>query len=238
MAAIVVKRARTFKRVLRWTAKVLGLLLVSAFSVPLWQYILRPLIGHTRDWVLDFATLGVQRYKDNIYAEVARGFRESLDMATFIFLVMFIIIGIMFSLSWVFLRLRSALDDYTELLDRKDTPGGQEVESRRSSDEFKKEVAHYVRGRKKDWYVQIALAMIILAILFLGSVQELYVNSAVSHFQQVLRIASPYLDDGEEKFILSEFAQIQNKEDYVRIVERLVSTARMNGQEIPTFDPW
>ncbi len=188
--------------------------------------------------MLNLATLGVQRYKDNIYAEVARGFRESLDTASFVFLVMFMIMAFMSFLFWDFLRLRSAQDKYTDLLDRKDTSGGQEVESRRSSDELKKKAAQYVRGQRIHFYFQIAVVIMLVAILFLGSVQELYVNSAVSHFQQILRIASPYLDDGEEIIILSKFAQIQNKGDYVRIVERLAGTAKAHGQTVPAFDPW
>ena len=151
---------------------------------------------------------------------------------------MSMIMAFMSFLVWDFLRLRSAQAEYNELLDRKDTSGGQEVESRRGSDELKKKAARYVRAQRIHFYFQIAVVIMLVATLFLGSVQELYVNSAVSHFQQVLRVASPYLDEGEEAFILSAFAQIRNKEDYVRIVERLVRTARMNGQEIPTFDPW
>ncbi len=225
-------------RVLHWTPRVLGYLLVGALSNPLWLYILRPLIGHTRDWVLDLATLGVQSFKDNIYVEVARGFHELSGAGTFLFLVIFQIAAVTLLLLWTFLRFRSIKERYSELLDEKDTTDGQEVETRMSSDEIRESLGRYERSQRKYFYLLIPAAIMLVTLLLLLSAQVLYVNSAVSHFHQILRIASPYLDEGEEAFILSEFAQIHNKEDYVRIVERLVTTARMNGQDIPIFDPW
>ena len=107
-----------------------------------------------------------------------------------------------------------------------------------SSDELKKGLAELERDRKKYFYLLIPAVIILVTLLLLLSAQELYINSAVSHFHRILRIASPYLDDGEEAFILSEFAQIQNKGDYVRIVERLAGTAKAHGQTVPAFDPW
>lgn len=65
-----------------------------------------------------------------------------------------------------------------------------------------------------------------------------YENAAVVHFQQALKIASPYLTDPDRAMIESKFAQTHSKSEYVAIVDGLAKTAKEHGQQVPPFSAW
>ena len=65
-----------------------------------------------------------------------------------------------------------------------------------------------------------------------------YINSAVTHYESLLKISAPYIDNDTEKRIISSFAQIKNKNDYVIIIDKLKRISTENGQSVPEFSIW
>jgi hypothetical protein len=65
-----------------------------------------------------------------------------------------------------------------------------------------------------------------------------YISQATSHYHQVLRLASPYLDAREQAQAESDFAQIGSRDDYVKLLARLESECKAHGRTVPKFDPW
>src|SRR3990172_1958525 len=90
----------TRKSILRTTLAIVGAIVVGALGSGVWQNILGPLLAFLRDWALSIATFGLEAYKDNLYRDVARGFRESagigmLELVTPLFVAALVVLPVM-----------------------------------------------------------------------------------------------------------------------------------------------
>jgi CRISPR/Cas system-associated endoribonuclease Cas2 len=66
--------------------------------------------------------------------------------------------------------------------------------------------------------------------------RETYVNNAITHYEQLSKIVRPYISDEKNKIYISNFAQIQNKNDYVKLISELEKIAKENNQKIPILN--
>lgn len=190
---------------------ILGLLLVvflGALGSGLWLHALEPFVR----FVLRLASLGFDTYKVDVYKEIARGLHEYASSALF---------GTITAI-WVGLQLGLLLALFALMRSKAKL---REREER-------------IRLAKKWFYAYGLLVVFLSTAQLIAVARHTYINSAVTHFRQVLRIASPYLDESEQAVIVSQFAQVKSKEDYVRIVDRLADTAETHRQNVPPFDPW
>ena len=174
----------------------------------MWLHALEPFVR----FILRLASLGFDTYKVDVYKEIARGLHEYASYALF---------GTVTAI-WVGLQLGLLLALFTLMWSKAKM---REREER-------------IRSAKKWVYAYGLLFVFLSTAQLIAVARHTYINSAVTHFRQVLRIASPYLDESEQAVILSQFAQVKSKEDYVRIVDRLADSAETHGQNVPPFDPW
>jgi hypothetical protein len=65
-----------------------------------------------------------------------------------------------------------------------------------------------------------------------------YVNRAITHFNQLLAISSPYLTPDERLKQISLFAQVHNRDDYFKIVTDLSTVCEQNKLKVPEFSVW
>lgn len=85
----------------------------------------------------------------------------------------------------------------------------------------------------------ICLYLIFACIVYaIDIVKAQYINSAVTHFHQLVAIVSPYIEDIEKEKYHSRFAQIQSMEDYSKLISEFKSIALKNKQTVPKFDIW
>jgi hypothetical protein len=74
--------------------------------------------------------------------------------------------------------------------------------------------------------------------ILIDSIVINYEIRAVTHFEHSMAICRPYLETGEEAKILSEFAQIKTRDDYVRLLQRLDGIAHRHGVALRAFSAW
>jgi hypothetical protein len=90
----------------------------------------------------------------------------------------------------------------------------------------------------------LSIGLLVVLFTFAGTLELVnllkfsYINSALAHYHQVLKIAGPYLDTQSRLQIESKFAQMRNRQDYVAIISNLGKVAQDHGQETPGFDSW
>ena len=90
---------------------------------------------------------------------------------------------------------------------------------------------------RPNWPMLVALWLILSPLM--GSVFFYsYINNARLHFQQSLAIVAPYLDEDEEEFAISEFAQINSRNAYMEVMRKLRNTADANDLILPPFTIW
>lgn len=185
---------------------------LGAIGSGAWKWLLKPALASSTDFLLNVATLGVSEFKDSLYAEVARGLHEepSLRLVSFFYLFLpGVAMGAVVMLLLAQFRVKANKEPIPVAV----------------SDRF---VAATV----------VAFVVFVSAFSFIQAVQLSYVNRAATHFNQVLAIASPHLQEAERLLYRSRFAQITTRADFESLVRSLETVCRTNNLYVPSFDVW
>jgi hypothetical protein len=91
---------------------------------------------------------------------------------------------------------------------------------------------------KKKLWIPYFLAIVALSFIFISIIRIHYVNSAIVHYQQCFEIAGPNLKENEKEKIMSDFRQVDSKQDYVKIIKKLKKVSEKNNQNFPDFYIW
>lgn len=229
------------KAILRTTLGVLGAILIGAIGSGVWEHILRPSLSWTRDSVLNVASLGIEAFKDDIYREIAQGFREAASRRIYSRVILLYVTFYMLILVAYSVFLAETTRKWQGLFDSiaqakkhvtKEPPSTDDIDREVRALEPKITLLHRLK------YVLIVLIALTVAFDIVAFSRNTYVMAAVSHYHQVTRIASPYLSPTEEKMIFSAFSQVTRKADYVAVLSKLEGVASAHGQTVPQFIPW
>jgi hypothetical protein len=219
---------------------VLGIVVLGAISNGVWESLLRPALHTGSRWVLDIASFSVTNYKNGVYQQVAADDQSWFALET---LVRVTIMYALISAALIFffmdmfnslrLRAQSLFDEF------QGAPSDRENDFNLES--AKKEVADVLKSVRRA-RVFVYSYSIILGLIFVDHFMQIakrsYVSSADAHYHHVLRVASPYLNSGEQVEVESDFAQIGSRDDYVKVLSRLESLCKAHGRTVPKFDPW
>jgi|GEM_PF-1520861 len=234
---------------LKWFAGILGAIILGAIGSGVWESILKHLLTSTRDFFLNIVSLGIKSYKDATYSEIGKGFHEasSLDLQTlFIFLLILALLSLVIFMYFSTKRLE---EKHTKLL-REIENDIKEVDnptvSNNSLEDIKKSLKDLHERASTTSFKSIRILVYSVAILVITTcsfftvdiTKVRYVNSAITHFKQLDAIVAPFLKDSERLEIISSFAQIKSKEDYVAIIQRLETIAKQHGKSTPQFSVW
>jgi hypothetical protein len=238
------------KRYAKGFLALLGAILLGALGSGLWELVLKGLMNSSRDVLLNLVSFGLHSIKDITYSQIARGFHEEASMNLLLFTVTIIILlGLFLSLFGIvslriLIRKQEAilleLDSLKQVEDQSKQPTKVKSQVPNSSvDDIRKLVNRLSFKRLKvPAYILYVIVVLTFSATIADYVRFSYVNSAITHFQQVFTIAAPFMDDPQRREVMSSYAQIRNREDYVLIVQRLESIATQNGQRIPAFSAW
>ncbi len=199
-----------------FTWKVLRVTLVTIFlgavGSGVWEWLLKPAMSGTSELVLDVATLGMERFKDSLYKEVALGFHEDPSLrvhrAVFGFFPSFLL-GIGTGI----------------LLIRADIKAGQPQTG----------LARMVEATTKPVLI---LLFFLLIFSMVQATQVAYVNRAITHFEQLSAMAAPYMTEQQRLMVRSQFSQVGSRSDYVSLIDSLASTCRSKNLKLPSFSAW
>jgi len=194
---------------------VLALLVLGVVGNGVWGIAVRAPLYSARDFFLNITSLGIQSLKDDTYKTIARGFHEAASYETYsMFIILCCAVLLLASLYYMPEKLAAIRDKKKSL-----------------------------EATNAKWLVRISSALFVAVVLFTGwamadSVRHSYINSAVTHYQQALAICEPYLSDNHKKRIVSSFAQIKNRDDYVSVLDKLENIVKQNQRDIPHFEAW
>ena len=161
--------------------------------------------------ILNIITLGIKKFKNEIYVEISKGLHEGPSVFLLVMFIMCLLGFIGYTIGY-FTAYYSA-------------PKAKPRKNVLSSAKIRLSLLVYI--------------LIGALYLILSQMRIIYINDAVTHFNQLYAIAAPYVEDnGEKEVYISKFAQIQNKEDYSNLLSDLKSIASKNNQVIPKFDIW
>jgi hypothetical protein len=216
---------------------ILGSLLLAVVGNGLWEYIVKPSLSILRDIFLNIATLGISNFKDDCYQLIARGFSESASLSLFSELnAIYISICILFTL-YLFEKISEGNKKLREL-DVLITKPSEAQESKPSIEERLRKITRLMTKAKLLAWSCVVIIVFIVSMKVLSIVKLNYVNSAITHYRQMISICRPYISEKEAQIIDSKFSQISNKEDYASLMLELYQICEKNKIKHQTFLPW
>jgi hypothetical protein len=221
----------TKRQVLKGTGWLLGSIFVGALGSGVWQSILGPALHASTRWMLDLASLGFRSYKDAVYQQIATSNFSSVTVHTFLLVtVIYTILLAVVAGSVSFLINVARHETQPVFRNLADQPPASEEEREKLE----------VTVRIVRWSL-LAFAVFLCVIVInevIVHAKLAYISSADAHYDQVLRLSSPYLDAHERALVESEFAAVSKRDDYVRLLSKLEGLCKAHGQTVPKFDPW
>lgn len=199
------------------TLGVLGTIVVGILTNALWD-VLKPATKFLYEFILNVSILGIDKFKDSIYLDIAKGHHEVFSLKTYS-----LIIGVLMS----FIVL-SILITARRVL--------QENENHAVANAIYKFFTWPKLITAKSFLVFILIYTVFVVTIFsLNLAKDTYINDATTYYEQILSITAPYISSEEYLQTKSEFAQIKNKADYQSVIKKLELMASEHNLEIPKF---
>jgi hypothetical protein len=233
----------------KWVWRSAGLIIFGALGSALWELLLRPVFRQAGYWVLDIASFGLQSFRNDVYRQIATDSTAGPSTEAYSLLITFFVAACVILVFVFSNRFADARDRGEKLKVRGKVLRATIVEGRvekepaptLSLEELESHIllidGSLAKYRRRI-YVFVCIVGINVVTAWVQFARSTYVNSAVIHYQQALRISSPYLSDSEHRETESRFAQIASRADYISVVGGLEDIAKKNGQRVPEFYPW
>lgn len=217
----------------------IGVIAVGVATNAIWEFLIRPVLLFTQNGVLTLTTLGIQRFKDAIYIDIARGHFDRASEELFLMLTGITVVFIIAVTASQYIAISiQKMRNQKITSELNDIEAGRLINEPPSLESLRARLADGERRRQgaaKLAFANTVLATFFVAMIFTTYVKVRYIGSAVAYYDQLMAIATPYLTD-KGKLTDSEFAQIKNRNDYERIILELRSVAAKNGQSVPQFN--
>jgi len=183
-------------------------IVVSAIGSGVWENIFKPTITSIQNTILDITTFGINRYRNDIYCEIAKGFCEKASVSLLCLVV----------LTFSGFLMATVITVFAANGIKKITPSG--------------------RYRKVFLYASTLYMIIFSVFATFYAARISYINSATTYFYQCRSIILPHIKQEEEKKLDAKFSQIWSKDDYVTIMSNVETIAAKNNQRLPKFKIW
>lgn len=217
----------------------IGAILIGAVGSGLWQYVFDPALSSSSRAILNLATLGMESFKNDLYVEISKGLHEraSLDLSIqFSSLLGLAMILLPIALTLKTKELEKRKIKMLEELDQIEAGKEQKV---RTVDELRTDIKNTNTRRVLIvLYVLIVIGIIFYTAQIVSSKRQSYINSAITYFNQSIKIVSPFVDEIELRKLDSNFSQIKTPKDYQAILKHLETIAEKNEVKLPGFEVW
>jgi hypothetical protein len=192
-------------------------ILLGGLGSGLWEYAMKPSLVWLKDGLLFVSTLGIDSFRDSLYARVANGFHEYTSQQTYN-----LVSGVLAGAILGFTISRRAMKHIWK------RPAAAPAQT---TTENAERVSSRIR-----W---LLIYMLFFAAFFLvQSTRVTYVTNATTHIFRLVAVVSPHVTETERLTFLSRIAQIQSRKDYIAIEADLRAVANQKELFAPTFSIW
>ncbi len=199
------RKPRASGRTLKVGLTVLGTVLLGAIGSGIWARIGEPLANLLTSAVINGINLVFSSYKDSIYIQASRGFREYSANALYqlfvVTLAMFYILLVVFH-PW--------------------------LTDRYPADALRNRTKQFLRSGRGFLLVGV-LVFTVLSTCAVVYTRISYVNRIITYAQTSIDRLAPFLTDQEEEELLAEFRSVRSAEDYYKFYDRLLKLFSDHG---------
>jgi hypothetical protein len=210
----------------KWTLLTIAAIVLQGVLTKLWSGVLTPGMVWTRDFLLNLATLGITSLKNDVYRQVAQGLHEQFTVRLFVFIEMMTVMLLTMMSIIAPLLLRFLAPARTLI------PGDNTAESSIAIR------SRYRRLRRANNTLLYVLIPVVIVSTFFTVYTAIYINAAVTHYNQLQTIIRPYSDQSTLDMFSSRFAQIRTRAEYDILIAELTTIAMKHNLLIPTFESW
>lgn len=214
-----------------WLIGIVSAIILGSLGSGLWSLLLEPIVKRTGKLLFKIFTLGIRKLSDGFYVEVSKRYREK-GVRILIYALSFVVV---IPTIWVFVQ-ENRLKVHEEYLKQ----AIKIVESRDndiSEEKFEKQVQQEIskiilENTKYSKYKITLLAVFMFSIVMSQHLRSKFVDEAISQFDRAFNLCLPYFNDNEEKVMMSLFASIQTRSDYIEIMLKLEEIAQRGNKKI------
>lgn len=117
-----------------------------------------------------------------------------------------------------------------------DPPSTFSKDDQRTLVKLQSKIITATNGVEESWDKLFLRAMLAFGLLSLFTIiflhypviRNIYINDSISYFEELLTICKPYMGQKSYDLLMSSFAQIKTKEDYIKIIHELKEIAQKN----------
>jgi hypothetical protein len=191
--------------------KIVLTIILAIIASALWENVFRGFFNFIFRVLLTISTLGIEKYKDNIYVDISKGFYEKASL-TIIALLLGAFLGVIYAtLSPVFRR--------------KEEESGNNDKSR---------IKNWISSHRRTYKSVLLVYLAFVTIFTILNISELaYINKSIAYYNQLVNISRPYISLNQEYIFNSRFAQIQNSNDYKQLVQEISDIVLKSNQKLP-----
>ena len=193
----------------------------------IFMVILEPLMKLIWSFLINTSSSIYTSYFNSIFKNAALGHRNHVDFMTYAILTI-IFIGVMtfFYLKTYFYMKTSRYDN--------------SITQDKTKEQIENEVAKIaskitkLNNRMKIIFVVGAVCCFIFSCISFSNLFKEYSNLQLNtSFNQKINAISPYINDNEQKVIISKWALMNSKNDYLEIKRNIDNIAKMNHFQLP-----
>jgi hypothetical protein len=227
-----------------------GVIIIGAIGSGVWEVVLKPLSTFIRDILLNLITFGLESFRNDIYSSVASGYDQSPIIQLLHYFVLAAILAMIFFLMDLFFKRRELMEDQKRVLKELDDTLSEITNMGETKKKTQEEIRDGIIQARQSvarqpikrfsvlLYFGALLCMFQATLLITSLIKTSYINSAISHYNQIVAISSPYYNATEIALHNSQYAQIKKKEDYLRLTALIEATIKNHGIVPPTFSAW
>ncbi len=243
---------------LEWIAGVVGTVFLGALGSGLWDVLFKKWYGILTRITLQVITLGYRASRDTLYLEAAKGHNDRATLWIIYITALFALPQILLSQPFWYgptsteaLRtlqqaeavaaphtdneLQSMSKEQLQALKDKIllAKKASEDSDRERIIKLKRDVRMLATFEKFRWFMVVAYLVIFLSIL-VRAIRINFISRIITDYQQRYDICRPFLAEGDQLMIKSRFAQMQNGEEYAKIMYDLKSAIALKNLQMPT----
>lgn len=184
----------------------------TLFLGSIWNRLTEPFFNFSSNILLNIISLGIKKYKNQIYLEVAKNLHESASAELFELIIISLCSITLMMLLTLFLRKNFM----------------------KFNEKFKE---HMISEDKKIVKIFVFFYLIFfIGLSFSMVLKTTFINKSVTRYNQLFNVTAPYTNESDKLIIQSKFAQIESKENYDELIKFLTQIAKQNNIKVENFE--
>jgi hypothetical protein len=194
-----------------------------------WFYVTQPLIVTASQWLISVFSLGVESYKDNVYAAAGRGMPEAV--ATHILGYVVAILAV-----WPLVFYITARNAIAKLSNHDSAPplmvriitGDPRTTSR----------ARMIRRISLATYITIVATIFGVGYSLTAAASVVVSNVAVAYYRQIRTIVAPHVPPQVVLEYDARMVRVTTRQQYFNLLKEMDTEARKHTADVPDFSVW